>query len=194
MIETLEHLTVNQFVDLVCGNTGVLHGKHEIVSDSRLAIAMRNIVFEYKEIADRTGARSFLGRVEDLIKAKIEVIAFRMCNSLVEMSHYDRAREVMAEYGINIRAITDKRVAVEVRSRLERARSTVRKIESENSAGGGEVAHVRRMFDEQTAALMAYFRFQIDTAVMKATVYANLIARHNREIKAKATALSKGKV
>lgn len=38
---------------------------------------------------------------------------------------------------------------------------------------------------------MAHFKFQIDPATIKATLYANLVARHNREIKALMAALRK---
>ena len=51
MIEKLEQLTIGQFIDLVCGDTSVLTGKREIVSEAKMAIALRNIVFEYKRIA-----------------------------------------------------------------------------------------------------------------------------------------------
>ena len=190
MKEKLGELTIGQFIDLVCGDTSVLAGKHEIVSESKTAIAMRNIVFEYKEIADQSGARTYLMTVEELIKAKISSVLFTMCNNLVNLREHDRAREVLNVYGINANSMSDQRVTAEIKSRLERAKSTVTRIENESHTDNSDVTDIRRMFDEQTASLMAYFKFQIDTSSMKATVYAHLVARHNREIKAKLAAMN----
>lgn len=191
MKETLEELTVCQFIELVCGNSSVLLDKHEFVSPNKLTIAMRNIVLEYREIADISGVKSYLSEIEELIKAKISVVIFAMCNNLVILKEHNRAREVMIEYGIKAESMTDLRVEAEVKSRLGRAKNTVSRIEKENQNETIETFNIRRAFDEQTAALMAYFKFQIDTSTMKATIYAHLIARHNKEIKAQKAAMKK---
>ncbi len=191
MIEKLEQLTIGQFVDLVCGDTSVLTSKREIVNEAVLVIAMRNIVFEYKEIVDNAGVKGYLSSVEELVKAKISVVVFQMCLNLVALSEHDRAREVLIEYGINANSMNDQRVTAEIKSRLERAKSTIAKIENENKKDTSESINIRREFDAQTAALMAHFKFQIDTSTMKATVYAHLVDRHNKEIKAQLAALKK---
>lgn len=191
MIEKLEQLTIGQFVDLVCGDTSVLTSKREIVNEAVLVITMRNIVFEYKEIVDNAGVKGYLSSVEELVKAKISVVVFQMCLNLVALSEHDRAREVLIEYGINANSMNDQRVTAEIKSRLERAKSTIAKIENENKKDTSESINIRREFDAQTAALMAHFKFQIDTSTMKATVYAHLVDRHNKEIKAQLAALKK---
>ena len=55
MKERLEQLTLSQFVDLVCGDTSVLLGNHEIGNPNKLAAATRSIVLEYRAIADPGG-------------------------------------------------------------------------------------------------------------------------------------------
>ena len=184
MIERLEQLTVGQFVDLVCGDTSVLIGKREVVNEAVLVVAMRNIVFEYKEIVDKAGVSSYLSTIEELIKAKMSVVVFQMCRNLVSLNEHDRAREVLIEYGINANSMNDQRVTAEIKSRLERAKSTIEKDKP------GSI-NFRRVFDTQTAMLMAHFKFQIDTSTMKATVYAHLVDQHNREVKAMRAALKK---
>ena len=52
MIERLEQLTLSQFVDLVCGDTTIMRGKG---NTDKTAIALRNIVMEYRSIADQIG-------------------------------------------------------------------------------------------------------------------------------------------
>ena len=110
MIEKLEQLTIGQFVDLICGDTSVLHSKREILNETQLVITMRNIVFEYREIVDNAGVKGYLSSVEELIKAKISVVVFQICLNLVSLSEHDKAREVLIEYGINADSMNDQRV------------------------------------------------------------------------------------
>lgn len=190
MKERLEELTVSQFVDLVCGNTSVLLGKHEFVAPEKLAKVTRNIVYEYKEIADTAGVRAYVRSSGDYIKAKMAVSLYAICKNMINLGEYDRVRDVLAETGLkSAKRLSDKRVAAEVSSRLERAKAEIAKAdEARKNEEEPELSKVRSEFDGQTAALMAYFKFQIDTATMKATVYAHLVARHIREIKAKLAA------
>lgn len=191
MIEKLEQLTLSQFVDLVCGDTSVLHDKHEIVSSDKLAVATRNIVLEYRAIADPGGTNSYFKHVEDWIKAKMNVIIFTMCNNLATLKQYDRAREVLVAYGLSASGWNDGRVDGTIQARLAQAQRELDDLETENEKLTAEREKIRAQFDAQTAAIMAHFKFQIDPATIKATLYANLVARHNREIKAQMAALKK---
>lgn len=191
MKNKLEDLTINEFIDLVCGEVDVILSKHEIADEDMKALIIRNLIFEYKEIVDPASVRQYLSEVEDMIKARIEMTLFTMCANLVNLNEHERAREVMIVYGINAQNMNNQRVAAEIKSRLERAKSKVAELQEKNDADTPTSEKICKQFDEQTAALMAYFKFQIDTTSMKATVYAHLIARHNREIKAQIAALKK---
>lgn len=191
MKQKLEELTMSQFIDLLCGDTSVLKKPHEIVSPTKLATAVRNIIFEYKEISDKAGARSYLASIEDYVKAKITSVIMTMCKYLVDVGRHDTARNILAEMGVKAAAMTDKRLEAEIKSRLERAKHEIEKAENESTPDKVDKAALRCSFDEQTASMMAYFKFQIDPAVMKATVFAHLVARQNREMKAQAAALRK---
>lgn len=191
MIDKLEQLTVSQFVDLICGNTGVLCGKREIPNPAKVSEVTRNIVFEYRMIADESGAKSYLSYTEELIKAKMEVAIYTMCGNLVELGAHERVREIMVELGINAESMSDQRITAEVKYRLGRAKKSVEGIEKEAESEDAKKIDIRTEFDSQTAQLMAYYKFQIDTSTMKATVYAHLVARYNREIKAQLAAMKK---
>lgn len=190
MIERLEQLTVSQFVDLVCGDTSILIGKHEVANPDKLAKATRSIVYEYKEIADSAGVRSFIRASGDYVKAKMGISLYTICKNMILLGEYDRVREVLESTGLkSAKRFSEKRISAEVTSRLERAKTTIAKIDEERkNEKVPELSKVRSEFDAQTAALMAYFKFQIDPDTMKATVYAHLVARHIREIKAKLAA------
>lgn len=184
MIEKLEQLTMGQFIDLVCGNTGILAEHGETLSAAQAAIAMRNIVVEYREIADPAGIKSYISTIDEYIKARISAVVFTMCENMIKLNAYDNVREVLREYGVRVDRMDDPRIAAEVTSRLNRAKTTVAEIEADNVKDNTEKTNIRSQFDAQTAHMMAHFKFQIDTETMKATVYAHLAARCDREIKA----------
>lgn len=191
MITHLEHLTMSQFIDLACGDTGVLLSKREFVARKKAEKAARDIIYEYRLIADSIGARQYLAQKEKEAKARIAFSVFLICNNLVAACEHSRVREVMKEYGIDTSSMTDQRVTAEVKSRLERARRTIAEIEKAKDTTDIDVSVLRASFDEQTASLMAHFKFQIDITKMKATLYAHLVARHDREIKAQLSAMKK---
>lgn len=191
MIEKLEQLTLSQFVDLVCGDTEVLLRKHEVADPDKLAIAMRNIVMEYRAITDQAGVNAYLHHIGTWIKARIGVIIFTMCLNLITLKEYDRAREVLTAYGLNADRWKEIRMEGEVNSRLERYKRELADIEKENEKAEAEREKIRSQFDTLTASLMAHFRFQIDPATIKATLYANLVAQHQREIKARLAAMKR---
>lgn len=193
MIEKLEQLTLSQFVDLVCGNTSVLLVNHEIGNPTKIAVATRNIVFEYRSIADPAGTGSYFKHIEEWIKAKISVIIFTMCNNLVALKQYGRAKEVLEAYGISTESWSDSRVNGTVQAKLAQAQRELDELNTENEKAAILRENIRAQFDAQTAALMAHFKFQIDPATIKASLYANLVARHNREVKAQINALKKRK-
>lgn len=187
----LEELTAAQFIDLACGDTSVLLTKHEVASTAKVADAVKSIIFEYRTIADEAGAKSYLAFSSELLRAKLSMLLFKMCHNLVMLGEHDSAREVMNVYGIKASKMSDQRVAAEVTSRLKRAKSTVDKLEKEIGTANAELSEVRSSFDAQTAALMAYFKFQIDVSTIKAPLYAHLVARHNREVKAQLAVMKK---
>lgn len=190
MITRLEQLTVSQFVELASGNMDILLEKKEKVPEIKLVETARAIMMEYRVISDKSGFNGYLSREESLTKAKLEKILFTMCLNLANLNAYDNVRDVLTEYGINVSKMTDRHLLAEIKSRLARAKSTIaKKSETEPKEAGTK--GIRESFDEQTAGLMAHFKFQIDPATMKASLYAHLVARCNREIKAMATASKK---
>lgn len=191
MIEKLEQLTLSKFVDLVCGDTSVLLGAHEVGNTNQITVATRNIVFEYRTIADPGGTNSYFKHVADWIKAKISVIVFTMCHNLVSLKQYDRVRDILGDYGLSASKWNDSRVEGTVKAKLSQAQRELDEMETENESAVAEREKIRSQFDTQTAALMAYFKFQIDPATIKATLYANLVARYNREIKAQMAVMKK---
>ena len=184
MIEKLEQLTVDQFIDLVCGKVNVVLGKHEVCSPEKIAITVRNIIIEYRDIADPGDVAGFIRNIEEWIKARMGVILWTMVSNLVMFKDYDKARAVLDMYGLPSSSWNEKRIEGEVKSRLAKSQRLLEEVEAEREKQSEDIDKIRSQFDGQTAALMAHFKFQIDTSTMRATIYAHLVARHNAEIKA----------
>lgn len=192
MIEKLEELTVAQFVDLLCGDTSVLASEHEATTVAETTAAAKNIIYEYRAIADSSGAKKHISDAEEFIKAKINLTIFSMCKNLSVLGEYDCIRIILDECSIKTAGKSDERILAEVKSGLERAKSIIAEYENDNDAKTDmPPTDIRRNFDAQTALLMTHFRFQIDTTTMKASVYAHLVARRNLEAKAQIAALRK---
>lgn len=191
MITKLEQLTAGQFIDLVCGDTDILRNGNDRIPESEVLTAMRNIVFEYKEIADPSGARIYLSSIDELVKARISVAMLSICENLIGLGEYDRAKEILEAAGINAGTMSERRLAAEIKSRLGRAKKTIAQNDEDAASDKKDTPEMHRIFDEQTAAMMVYFKFQIDTSTMQASIYAHLVARYNREIRAHVAALKK---
>lgn len=190
MITKLEELTAAQFIDLVCGDTSVLLSKHEIVSPGKVAIVTRDIVSKYHSLADEAAFKRHISRIVDIITIKTEIVLYSICNALIAVKEYPSAREILKSAGIKVERMSDQRLTAEVKSRYQRAKFNAEKSATDEEKTI-EVADIRKAFDEQTAAMMAHYKFQIDTSTMKATLYAHLVARFNREVKAQMEALKK---
>lgn len=83
MKERLEHLTIGQFFDLMSGDTGVLTDAREKVPELKVVTAVRDIVYEYKEIADPAGARGYLQSMGELVKARVWLLLLTVCRDLM---------------------------------------------------------------------------------------------------------------
>lgn len=180
----LDQLTIGQFIDIICG-------ERECIGDTEQSLTIRNLIMEFKSIVDPSGLRVYLSNLEEIGKAKLSILTYQICENLMNLHQYDDVRKILNECGLSASTMPESRLAAEVKSRIERAKNTLVKIEEEMNEEKAEDVDIRKEFDSQTAALMAYFKFQIDIDTMSASIYAHLVARHNREIKAQLATMKK---
>lgn len=185
----LDELTTAEFIELVCGNKEVLLCKHEIPNPYKLTIALRNIIMEYRSIADPGGNASYLQRVDAIIKSRIAVTVYSMCQNLVLLKQFERAREVLIAAGLPAESWNDKRIESEVHIQLQKSKRAFEEADKDDDSSEIEKENIRDSFNGMIAAMMAHFKFQIDVAVMMAPVFAHLVARYHAEIKAMKKAL-----
>ena len=184
----LEQLTIAQFADLLSGEQEVLLEVGEKAPKESLEAATRDIVIEYRAIADPTGLNAYVSHMEAVIKAKMSLVIFKVCDNLIKLGQYTRVVEVLRDYGVDASGWSEARISGTVQAKLMKAEREMKELTEET---GLEIIDPRKQFDSMTAALMAHFRFQIDPATIKATLYANLVARYTREVKAQVAAAKK---
>ena len=180
----LDQLTTAEFIDLVCGNKDVILGKHEIPNPYKLTIALRNIVMEYRSIADPGGNATYLQRVDAIIKSRIAVTVYSMCQNLVLLQQFDRAREVLIAAGLPAEGWNDKRIESEVHIQLQKSKRAFDEADKDDDNSEEDKENIRNAFNGMIAAMMAHFKFQIDEVKMMAPVFAHLVARYHAEMKA----------
>lgn len=185
----LDQLTTAEFIDLVCGNKDVLLGKHEVPNPYKLTIALRNIVMEYRSIADPGGNASYLQRVDSLIKSRLAVTVYSMCQNLILLQEFERVRDIMIAAGLPAKDWNDKRVESEVHIRLQKGKRAMEEIDRDDAESEMERENIRNAFNAMIAAMMSHFKFQIDVGTMMAPVFAHLTARYHAEVKAMQKAL-----
>lgn len=184
-------VTMREYVAALCGDASWLAGRG--VGRKDIAATVRRLVREFQEIADPAGFRSALAAAEEKDKAALAAAALAMCKLLARLGHGGRARDVLSAYGVDATGMDGARLLAEIDGRLRRLSAERRRREDNGKAGGEERADVdwHREFDAMTAAMMAYFRFQIDASCMAASVYAHLVAQYRREVKARIAAAKK---
>ncbi|MEZ3576790.1 hypothetical protein [uncultured Duncaniella sp.] len=180
----LDQLTTAEFIDLVCGNKDVILGKHEIPNPYKLTIALRNIVMEYRSIADPGGNATYLQRVDAIIKSRIAVTVYSMCQNLVLLGQLERTREVLIAAGLPAEGWNDKRIESEVHIQLQKSKRAFDEADKDDDNSEEEKENIRNAFNGMIAAMMAHFKFQIDVVKMMAPVFAHLVARYHAEMKA----------
>ena len=176
----LDQLTTAEFIDLVCGNKDVILGKHEIPNPYKLTIALRNIVMEYRSIADPGGNATYLQRVDAIIKSRIAVTVYSMCQNLVLLGQLERTREVLIAAGLPAEGWNDKRIESEVHIQLQKSKRAFDEADKDDDNSEEEKENIRNAFNGMIAAMMAHFKFQIDVVKMMAPVFAHLVARSAR--------------
>ncbi len=192
MIKSLSKLTMRQYIDLVCGDTSVLTGTGEIVAPAKLQKVRKRIIFEYARLSDDAGSKIFISDHTSRIKAKAELTMFQCLHNALILGAFDDVRNVLKEYGLT-RTMDDKQVTAEVTRLLKRARTNVSRYDQAKKEEEKEPTsdEIRLQFDRQAAALMTYFKFQIDFDTISASQFACMVDQAHKQIKAQMAALSK---
>lgn len=191
MKTSLDELTMQEFISLLCGDLSVLGSG----SRENLERAGREIIMKYRVITDKHGVTENFLLIEGVARCKMEMMIYDVARRLLNLGETESVIEVLTEIGIRLPGTSQEILGAVIESSIARTEhelgKLMEKVPQDEEEKSPEV--IRQQFSELTAALMAHFKFQIDIGTMKADIYAHLVARQWAELKMQYEAMKKRK-
>lgn len=191
MIERLNQITLNDFIELSCGNYACLLSDRGSVSESTLKEMASKLIIEYRSIVNPSGMQAMIMDKEDMVKERAKLLSLRICQTLVSLGFYDDVRQVLGQLNVDTRNMSDEQViskidyllhsAIFEQKRNEQKRNEERRSE-EHKGSKATPEQIRSSFDAEIAFLMTFFKMSIDSRVINAAVYANIVHQADVEI------------
>ena len=179
MKERLDQLTLQQLIDLSCGDCSVLTDGQEEPTEDELSQCAMNILYEYKSIASPSQAKLDMIDGEKLSKLRIKEKCARIGLMLCKSGHPDKAREVLIEMGIDAAYLqTDELILARCQSIVGEVEYESKRMEEYASKRAGKAQstdQVRKSWYSEIAGVMGVFHMNIDPLHTNAAVYAHLV-------------------
>lgn len=182
-MKKLSELTMDEYIRILDGDTRLLR----CPVDER-SKAIGELQYEFNNIASPKDTRLALAEAGDRAKLKTTVLLLSICKMLCACGAVGEVKGLLSELGINAQPLSVQAVDAVVTERLKRANDELRRG---NEDGIDEHKSARSVYEKLTATLMSHFKFQIDLRSISASLYANLIAQCENEIKALMSAMKK---
>ena len=181
MIERLNQITLNDFIELSCGNYACLLSGREFVSESTLKEIASKLLIEYRSIVNPSNMKAMVMDKEDMLKERAKLLSLRICQALVSLGFYDDVRQVLGQLNVDTRNMSDEQVISKLDYLLQQKRNEERRSE-EHKGSKATPEQIRSSFDAEIAFLMTFFKMSIDSRVINAAVYANIVHQADVEI------------
>ena len=110
MIERLNQITLNDFIELSCGNYACLLSGREFVSESTLKEIASKLLIEYRSIVNPSNMKAMVMDKEDMLKERAKLLSLRICQALVSLGFYDDVRQVLGQLNVDTRNMSDEQV------------------------------------------------------------------------------------
>ena len=110
MIERLNQITLNDFIELSCGNYACLLSDREFVSESTLKEIASKLLIEYRSIVNPPNMKAMVMDKEDMLKERAKLLSLRICQTLVSLGFYDDVRQVLEQLNVDSRNMSDEQV------------------------------------------------------------------------------------
>ncbi len=186
MIERLNQITLNDFIELSCGNYACLLSGRGSVSESMLKEMASKLIIEYRSIVNPSGMQAMIMDKEDMVKERAKLLSLRICQTflflLAFMMMFVRCWATKCRYP----DMSDEQVISKLDYLLhsaifEQKRNEERRSE-EHKGSKATPEQIRSSFDAEIAFLMTFFKMSIDSRVINAAVYANIVHQADVEI------------
>lgn len=110
MIERLNQITLNDFIELSCGNYVCLLSDCKSMSESTLKEIASKLLVEYRSIVNPSNMKAMVMDKEDMLKERAKLLSLRICQALVSLGFYDDVRQVLGQLNVDTRNMSDEQV------------------------------------------------------------------------------------
>lgn len=191
MRTSLSKIMMSDFIECACGNHRVLLDECEDATDKELANAAAKMEYEYRKIVNPSEVKSVIVVEESSRKRHIRKNALTLCRAAAEIEVNEELIEVLVSLGVRC---TAENAAKKIDSELRRIDFEEKREQSkqpDESKTERTEEDIRGYYDKEQAALMAFYKMQIDLRTTTAAVYANLVASADRQMRARKAQLAK---
>lgn len=191
MIERLDQLTLQNLIDLSCGDRSVLLVCDEKPDEADIMERAGKILDEYKSMASPNQAKMDMIEAEEMTKFRMKEKCLRICMALCSQDRPDMARNVMLELDVSAHLIdTDDKVRTRCKAMLDEVVYEIKRHEElyheKVTRKVTRMQDIRKSWYSEIAFVMSMLKTSIDPATLNAAIYANLV--HSASERSKALA------
>lgn len=191
MIERLDQLTLQNLIDLSCGDRSVLLVGDEKPDEADIMERAGKILDEYKSMASPNQAKIDMIEAEELLKLRMKEKCLRLCFALCSQKRADMAKIVLIDLDVNEDLITtDEKVQTRCKAMLDEVVYEIKRHEElyheKVTRKVTKTEDVRKSWYSEIAFVMSMLKTSIDPATLNAAIYANLV--HSASERSKALA------
>lgn len=187
----LDDICLADFIDIACGEVdGLAKRMGKKASSEEVAAKARDIVYAYRSLSDPVGTKMNIMELGAAAKDRAKLLLFTLAKIVVELGEEGDVEELrhtlVEDLGRQRVAKMDKEA---LRSFVERELTSVqfgierRAAKKANEARLNVDTDVRAGFSREIAWVMSHYKMSIDTRVVSASVYANLVKNAVDEVK-----------
>ena len=173
----LDQLTLQQLIDLSCGEYAVLCENDELPTDKELVPKVTSIIAEYRAIASPAQARMELMDAEKMSKFGLKEKCARICMLLCMVGRWKKAREVLTKLGIEeVHLSTEEAVIARCQAIIGEVKYETERMAQMKSKSKGPISadQVRREWYSEIAGVMSTLKVPVPMDI-NAAIYANLV-------------------
>ena len=174
----LDQLTLQELIDLSCGDNSVIIERDETPAANESASAASRILAEYKSIASPTQAKMDLLEKEKSAKMAIKERCAKIAMALCQSGFPDKAREILIEMGVSEALLkTDESIIARCQSivgEVDYERQRMADYVAKQAGKARTIDEVRHSWYSEIASVMSILKVPVDMGI-NACVYANLV-------------------
>jgi hypothetical protein len=186
----LDRLCIADFIDISCGEYGSLAGMLDMPSTSEgVKKVAADLIMQYRSIADPVGLKMYIGEHGGDAKARAKMLVMSLAAFVVEYGDKkdrDEVREYLASMGKrNATKMSDEALLTFVKNEERSVRFSIERSMAKKTGDKAQSTpeEIRKGFDAEIAFVMSHYKMSIDTRVVSASVYANLVKNAVSEVK-----------